>query len=145
MTKTDASEDWSVTALAQQNIDVSKRGKHIWKVRIDRGIYQMIGVASSTLDQNEFCNHANSVGWFFYTANSAVYHENKTVPYAPTGQLPEGTVIGIHLDLDERTLSFSVDDKMLGVAVKNLPLEKFPTLTLACCLYWSGTEVTIVE
>eukprot|EP01112_Ceratiomyxa_fruticulosa_P007582 TRINITY_DN1971_c1_g1_i1.p1 TRINITY_DN1971_c1_g1~~TRINITY_DN1971_c1_g1_i1.p1 ORF type:complete len:296 (-),score=58.99 TRINITY_DN1971_c1_g1_i1:33-920(-) len=146
ITKTDGVDDWTVTALAHQSIDVSKRGKYSWKVRIDNGIDHMIGVANTFLDQNAMSNFQNSGGWFFYTYNSTIYHTSSpSSPYPRTDQLPIGTIIGVHLDLDQRTLSFSVNGEMKGVAVRDFPLDKFPSLTLACCLVYKDSAVTVVE
>eukprot|EP01112_Ceratiomyxa_fruticulosa_P024259 TRINITY_DN979_c0_g1_i1.p1 TRINITY_DN979_c0_g1~~TRINITY_DN979_c0_g1_i1.p1 ORF type:complete len:328 (-),score=65.15 TRINITY_DN979_c0_g1_i1:230-1213(-) len=145
VTKTDVS-DWSVTALVQQSIDVSQRGKHTWNVRIDKGNLHMIGVANCLLDQTALKNYKNSMGWFICTHNSIVFHSTGSLPYPRTEQpLPIGSVVGVHLDLDQRTLSFSVNGEMKGVAVSDFPVDKFPRLTLASCLYYINSSLTVLN
>jgi len=137
----------TVTALAQQTIDVSKKGKHSWKVRIDKG-FNMIGVANSLLNQNTPNNFNNGVGWYFYINNSTVFHSGPIQPYPyplTKPNLPIGTIVGVELDLDKRELSFSVNGVSKGVAVRDFPLDKFPTLTLSCCFWNLSSSVTIVE
>jgi len=129
---------------------VSKKGKYSWKVRIDKGTNSnhMIGVANSLLNQNTPNTYVNGVGWYFYTYNSTIYHSSqiKPLPYPSSNTfLPIGTIVGVELDLDKRELSFSVDGVSKGVAVRDFPLDKFPTLTLSCCFSNSDSSLTIVE
>ena len=81
-----------MTGLTQQTIDVSKKGKYNWNVRIDKGQDCMIGVANSALKQTIICNYMNGVGWYFYTHGSNIHHTGQpTAPYPTTGVLPIGT------------------------------------------------------
>ena len=81
-----------MTGLTQQTIDVSKKGKYEWKVRIDKGRDLMIGVANSALSQTTLDNYQNNVGWYFYTFDSNVWHAGQQTPYPTTGILPIGMV-----------------------------------------------------
>eukprot|EP01112_Ceratiomyxa_fruticulosa_P014400 TRINITY_DN411_c0_g1_i3.p1 TRINITY_DN411_c0_g1~~TRINITY_DN411_c0_g1_i3.p1 ORF type:complete len:338 (-),score=65.85 TRINITY_DN411_c0_g1_i3:94-1107(-) len=147
ITKTRADgPQFSVTALAQKSIEVSKRGKYSWRVKIENGSNMMIGVSNSALNQFIINNHNFGTGWYFYTRDSSIYHQgNTSTPYPNSGILSVGTVVGVILDLDKRELSFSVNGLVKGVAVRDFPLDKFPTLTLSCSFYEPNSSLTIVE
>jgi hypothetical protein len=49
-----------------------------------------------------------------------VLHGGKFASYAYTGKLLQNDVVGIFVDMDNRTLEYSVNGKWFGVAFSNL-------------------------
>eukprot|EP01112_Ceratiomyxa_fruticulosa_P004224 TRINITY_DN1465_c1_g1_i3.p1 TRINITY_DN1465_c1_g1~~TRINITY_DN1465_c1_g1_i3.p1 ORF type:complete len:346 (-),score=75.60 TRINITY_DN1465_c1_g1_i3:92-1129(-) len=145
-TKTDDKALWSATTLAQKPIDVKKGGKYSWRVRIDTSNYYMVGIGSIELNQNIIDNYKRSIGWYLYTNCCTVYNRGVIItPYPNETPLHAGAIIGIMLDVDKRELSFSVDGTLKGVAVSDFPIDKFPNLTLSCCVAKIYDSVTILD
>jgi hypothetical protein len=104
-------------------------GVHRWCVHIDRCISKniFIGVvtADARLDNYAGCDQH---GWAFL-ANKAVWHSKGKV--RGYGELyRSGDKVGVILDLDAGTLSFSLNGKNLGVAVEGMHGPLYPAFSL---------------
>ena len=86
-----------------------------WEIRINQSstAYVFIGVATSAADLHTFLGGCGS-GWGFI-GEQALYHNREKVKIYGES-FSSGDVIGVTLDLNAGTLSFSKNKKNLGVA-----------------------------
>ena len=97
-------------------------GVHCWEVRVDRCVSKniFIGVMDEVGCVGNYVG-SDDHGWGFL-ANRAVWHSKaKTKSY---GRLFRGgDVVGVRLDVEEGTLSFSLNGAPLGIAVEGLDIR----------------------
>ena len=114
-------------------------GSHYWEVQIDKCVSKniFIGVVEAEANMENYVG-SDRFGWG-YLANKAVWHNRgKLRSY---GELyKEGDTIGITLDMDIGTLSFSRNGRDLGVAVDGLVGELCPAFSL----YNQDDQVTLI-
>ena len=114
-------------------------GVHYWEVHIDKCVSKniFIGVTTSSAVLDNYVG-SDSQGWG-YLANRAIWHnKGKSRSY---GELyREGDTIGITLNFDTSTLSFSRNGKDLGVAVENIKGELYPAFSM----YNKGDKISLL-
>ena len=131
-----SSESWA-TVLGSTGFLV---GRNRWEIRIDRSptAYLFVGVASRDANLSTFLG-GDSHGWG-YIGDRALYHKrNKVKVYGE--RFSQGDIIGVTLDMDEGTLSFSKNGVELGVAMENMTGVLYP----AVAFYNRGQRVTLVK
>jgi alpha-tubulin suppressor-like RCC1 family protein len=120
-----ANKKWST---ARANVRLSA-GVHRWDVHIDRCISKniFIGVATreARLDNYVGCDPC---GWAFL-ANKAIWH-NKAKLKSYGELFRTGDTVTLTLDLNVGTLSFSINDRPLGVALEGLVGPLYPAFSL---------------
>ena len=100
--------------------------------------YIFVGVASSEVELNSFLGGCNN-GWGFIGEQSLYHNREKVKVYGePFGA---GDVVGVTLDLNKCTLSFSRNGSPLGVAFSDIHGELYP----AVAFYNMGRELEIVR
>jgi alpha-tubulin suppressor-like RCC1 family protein len=128
-------DSWS-TLLGSRSFS---NGISSWKIKISQSstAYLFVGIATAQADLNTFlggCNHGHG-----FIGEQALYHNREKVKvYGDT--FGSGDVIGVTLDLDIGTLSFSKNGKSFGVAFDKIYGEIFP----AVAFYNVGQELEIV-
>lgn len=115
-------------------------GCYKWEVKIDKCVSKnvFIGVLSCDAQLDTYVG-SDTHGWG-YLANKALWHgRGKLRSY---GELyKEGDTIGVCLNMDNGTMSFSRNGKDLGVAVDGLSGELFPAVSL----YNKDDQITISQ
>ena len=114
-------------------------GVHAWDVHIDKCASKNIFIGVVEVDAS-LDNYVGSdpFGWG-YLANKALWHNRSKVK--EYGELyTEGDSIGIRLDMDAGTLSFSRNGRNLGVAVQGLCGELYPCLSM----YNQDDQLTLI-
>ncbi len=132
----DGSESWSMV-LANTGFAT---GRNKWAIRIDRSptAYLFVGVAGTAANQSSFLG-SDSHGWGFI-GDKALYHKRDRVrSYGE--RFGQGDVVGVELDMDKGTVSFSRNGQDLGVAFRGLTGELYP----AVAFYNMGQRVTLVK
>lgn len=131
-----SSECWSVV-LGNCGFSV---GRNRWRIRTDRSstAYLFIGVATRSVNQSTFLG-GDEHGWG-YIGDRALYHR-RTKARAYGERFGQGDVIGVDLDMDRGTLTFSRNGNSCGVAFRDLSGELFP----AVAFYNLGQSVTLVH
>eukprot|EP01122_Echinamoeba_exundans_P017354 TRINITY_DN911_c4_g1_i1.p1 TRINITY_DN911_c4_g1~~TRINITY_DN911_c4_g1_i1.p1 ORF type:complete len:3990 (-),score=695.43 TRINITY_DN911_c4_g1_i1:1688-12457(-) len=131
------------TVMAQRPL---KSGINRWEVSLERlspTANIMIGVCERSHRLNAYIGQsASSKGWSYYGATTGfTYHDGKSD--SRYGQkMVQGDVIGVTLDMDEGTLSFSRNGEDLGIAFRNL---KGKDLYPAVSLYDAGDRIRISQ
>lgn len=110
-----------------------------WEMRINQSstAYVFVGVATSAADLTTFlggCQH----GWGFI-GEQALYHNREKVKIYGDAY-SAGDTIGVSIDLNQGTLSFSRNGKWLGVAFDKVFGELYP----AVAFYNVGQEIEIL-
>uniref|UniRef100_A0A7S3PF36 B30.2/SPRY domain-containing protein n=1 Tax=Aplanochytrium stocchinoi TaxID=215587 RepID=A0A7S3PF36_9STRA len=117
------------------------RGIHNWCVYVDKCVSKNIflGVVTASASLENYVG-ADNHGWG-YLANKAIWH-NKGKSHTYGELFKEGDYIGVALDLNIGTLSFSHNGNDLGIAVEGLTEvgELFPAVSL----YNKDDKVTLV-
>ena len=111
------------------------------------GIY--IGIAPSDINRNESYNYCNC-GWYFSCYDSTLFsgppHSYRKKEYGPSKGLGEyihtGDSVGVVMDTAKGELSFVVNGVNLGVAYKEIPLDK--PLVPCVLLYYQGDSVELI-
>jgi hypothetical protein len=131
-----SNESWS-TVLATTGFVC---GSNYWEVHIDKSptSYIFIGAARRSVDLGTFLG-GDENGWG-YIGDRALYHKRTKVK-AFGERFGEGDTIGVTLDMDRGTLSFSKNGADLGVAFEGLAGELFP----AVAFYNQGQRVSLVR
>lgn len=114
-------------------------GVNHWEIRVNQSstAYVFVGVATSAADLGSFlggCEH----GWGFIGEQALYHNREKVKVYGEP--FSSGDVVGITLDLDAGTLSFSKNSKNLGVAFDKIFGELYP----AVAFYNVGQELEIL-
>ncbi|GMH91865.1 hypothetical protein TL16_g12175 [Triparma laevis f. inornata] len=115
-------------------------GVNSWKIRIDSSqtSYLFIGLATKQADTSSFLG-GDEFGWG-YIGDRALYHKRaKQKVYGE--KFSQGDEIGVTLDMDKGTLSFSRNDEDLGVAFTGLAGELYP----AVAFYNQSQRVSLVR
>jgi len=99
--------------------------------------YIFVGVASSSADLSTFLGGC-PCGWGFI-GEQAIYHNREKVKIYGEA-FNAGDVVGVVLDLNNGTLSFSRNGKMLGIAFDKIYGEVFP----AVAFYNVGQELELL-
>ncbi|GMH96967.1 hypothetical protein TrST_g6277 [Triparma strigata] len=129
-------ESWSTVLGSTPFIS----GVNSWKIRIDSSqtSYLFIGLATKQADTSSFLG-GDEFGWG-YIGDRALYHKRaKQKVYGE--KFSQGDEIGVTLDMDKGTLSFSRNDEDLGVAFKGLAGELYP----AVAFYNQSQRVSLVR
>jgi hypothetical protein len=115
-------------------------GINSWEVKIvtSSTAYIFVGIASSAADLNTFLGGC-SEGWGFI-GEQALYHGREKVKIYGD-PFSAGDVVGVILDFNSGTLSFTRNGKTLGIAFDKIYGELFP----AIAFYNVGQEVEIVS
>ncbi|KDO31550.1 hypothetical protein SPRG_03479 [Saprolegnia parasitica CBS 223.65] len=102
-------------------------GRHKWQIKIDKSssAYLFLGVASKRANLESFLG-ADEHSWGFIGDGALYYQRNRLKTYGDT--FGEGDVIGLDLDCDLGTLSYSKNGVDLGVAFDNVVGELFPAV-----------------
>ena len=124
---------WSIKTLKSEN---------------NNGYCIYIGVAPSDIDQNE--DNRNKCGWYFdcywSTLCSGPPHNYEREEYGPRKEEGEyihtGDSVGVVMDTAKGELSFVLNGVNLGVAYKEIPLDK--PLVPCAILKWQGDSVELV-
>eukprot|EP01041_Mallomonas_annulata_P001258 gene1258-2435_t len=126
---------WS-TVLGTQAVTC---GVCSWELRVTQSstAYIFVGVARSSADLHTFLGGCGN-GWGFI-GEQALYHNREKVKVYGDA-FSSGDIIGVLLDLNNGTLSFTRNGKTLGVAFDKIYGELFP----AVAFYNVGQEVEIV-
>ncbi|KAF0720806.1 Aste57867_1 [Aphanomyces stellatus] len=114
-------------------------GKHRWQIKIEKSssAYLFLGVASRRANLESFLG-ADEHSWGFIGDGALYYQRNRVKTYGePFG---EGDVIGLELDCDQGTLSFTKNGQALGVAFDNVVGELCP----AVAFYSRHQKVSLV-
>jgi hypothetical protein len=131
-----SNETWS-TVLGSVGFMV---GRNHWEIRIDSSptAYLFVGVASRDVNLSTFLG-GDEFGWG-YIGDSALYHKrNKLKAYGD--HFRQGDTIGVTLDMDLGTLTFTKNGFNLGVAVEVLTGILYP----AFAFYNSGQRITLIR
>lgn len=114
-------------------------GVNRWAVRIDRTStsYIFVGVAAGNANLSHFLG-SDEYG-YGYLGDKALYHRHaKTASYG--ARFAAGDVVGVEVDCDAGTLSFSVNGVGQGVAFRHLAGKLYP----AVAFYSHGQRVTLI-
>ena len=131
-----SNENWSTVMGSTPFIS----GRNCWEIRVDKSqtAYLFIGVATKHADTATFLG-GDDFGWG-YIGDRALYHKRSKVKVFGE-RFGQGDVIGVCLDLDKGTLSFSRNGEEMGVAFDGLTGELFP----AVAFYNQGQRVSLVR
>jgi hypothetical protein len=115
-------------------------GINSWEVKIvtSSTAYIFVGIASSAADLNTFLGGC-AEGWGFI-GEQALYHGREKVKIYGE-PFSAGDIVGVILDFNSGTLSFTRNGKTLGIAFDKIYGELFP----AIAFYNVGQEVEIVS
>ncbi|CAF3862872.1 unnamed protein product [Rotaria sordida] len=103
-----------------------QNGWHYWEITIERGqgCFSSMGVATSSWDTNKRLGD-DSFSWTLrlygpHTSchHTGLRHDSKSLPYHDL--FPNGTRVGVLLDLNQGTLEYVVDGVKKGIAFTNL-------------------------
>lgn len=128
-------DNWS-TLLGSRSFS---SGVATWEIRVNQSstAYLFIGVATSAVDLNTFlggCSHS----WGFIGEQALYHNREKVKVYGEV--FSTGDVIGVTLDMNVGTLSFSKNKKNLGTAFDKIYGDLFP----AVAFYNLGQELQIM-
>ncbi|CAK4082477.1 unnamed protein product [Aphanomyces euteiches] len=115
-------------------------GKHRWEIKVEKAssAYLFVGVASRRANLESFLG-ADEHSWGFIGDGALYYQRNRVKTYGePFG---EGDVIGLDLDCDLGTLSYTKNGQSLGVAFDNVVGELCP----AVAFYSRHQKVSLVS
>ena len=118
------------------SVALPKRGTTSWGIKClktfqDKSHEVYVGVRSVRLSPCDNINFENH-GWFFNCYNSSLWsgppHKYKRKYYGPIKELGEyvrtGDTVGVVMDTEKGSLSFSVNGESYGVAFEGIPLDK---------------------
>ena len=122
-------------------------GSHYWEIvcdaRTDHELKIGVTLQPKVISGNAFCDSDSGFGFFGVgELRHACSSEGKKygVPFKKSG------IVGIYLDMDKGTISYSVDGQYFGVAFENQLLRRGPIwpavsfLHLAGCTLISGLK-----
>lgn len=110
-----------------------------WDIRINSSstAYVFVGVASSAADLSSFLGGCNQ-GWGFIGEQALYHNREKVKVYGES--FVSGDIVGVTLDLNQGTMSFSRNHKSMGVAFDKIFGELYP----AVAFYNVGQELEIL-
>ncbi|OQS05252.1 HECT E3 ubiquitin ligase, partial [Thraustotheca clavata] len=102
-------------------------GRHKWQIRIEKSssAYLFLGVASKRANLESFLG-ADENSWGYIGDGALYYQRNRFKTYGDT--FGEGDILGLDLDCEQGTLSFSKNGVDLGIAFDNIVGELFPAV-----------------
>ena len=114
-------------------------GIHSWEVHIDKCVSKniFVGVVAANASVENYVG-SDRYGWG-YLANKAIWH-NKGKMRSYGELFRQGDTIGVKLDMEVGTLSFTRNGKDLGVAVEGLVGDMYPAFSL----YNQDDQVSLV-
>ena len=108
-----------------------------WSIKVlksggNTGMFILIGVAPSDINQNVYYQDYNKCGWYFDCLDSSLWsghpHNSSGKGYGPRKRDGEyvhtGDSVGVVMDTANGELSFAVNGVNLGVAFEGIPLDK---------------------
>lgn len=115
-------------------------GNNYWELRVDKSVtsYFFIGVATREADLTTFLG-GDDHGWGFI-GDRALYHKRAKVK-AYGERFSQGDIIGVTLNMDRGTLSFSKNGLDLGIAFEGLAGGLYP----AVAFYNQGQRASLVQ
>ncbi|CAM9106802.1 unnamed protein product, partial [Hapterophycus canaliculatus] len=115
-------------------------GSNSWELHLDKSAtsYLFIGVATRDADLTTFLG-GDDHGWGFI-GDRALYHK-RTKAKAYGERFGQGDTVGVNLDMDRRTLSFSKNGQDLGVAFEGLVGNLYPAVSF----YNQGQRLSLVQ
>ncbi|CAM9751893.1 unnamed protein product [Scytosiphon promiscuus] len=115
-------------------------GSNYWELHLDKSAtsYIFIGVATRDADLTTFLG-GDDHGWGFI-GDRALYHKRSKVK-AYGERFSQGDTVGVTLNMDRRTLSFSKNGQDLGVAFEGLVGNLYP----AVAFYNQGQRISLVQ
>eukprot|EP01083_Nonionella_stella_P075872 206460_1 len=113
-------------------------GLHSWDVRLDRCTAGFVSVGVCGYDANSSKWLGSDEHGFGYLGDRSIWTRGKKQRIY--GELfRTGDTIGVNLDMNKRTLSFSKNDVSLGIAFESLPQTVYP----AVALFSDGDRVSL--
>lgn len=104
-----------------------KTGKYYWEVTCDNTSYALVGVSTGEFNVQSRYIGSTSTSWAYYCETGRVYNNSVNKGYG--SQIRNNDVLGVLLDLNNKTLSFSKNGIILGIAFEGLPnTYLFPTI-----------------
>lgn len=128
-------DSWS-TLLGSRSFS---SGVTSWEMIINQTstAYIFVGVATSAADLNSFLGGCAN-GWGFIGEQALYHNREKVKVYGES--FTSGDVIGVSLDLNMGTMSFSKNKRNLGIAFDKIYGDLYP----AVAFYNTGQEISIV-
>ena len=107
----------------------------------------IIGISQTAKYCNAYFIGKGTKSYGYGWLNNGMIHDykkgmNNFKEYGNKKQFCKGDIITLHLDLDARTLSFSKNDKFIGIAYKNIAKVSY---RIAVCLYLVDGDKTIMS
>ena len=126
---------WSTVLVT----DAFCSGVFRWELKITRSstAYIFVGVASSAADLNTFLGGCQN-GWGFIGEQALYHNREKTKMYGEA--FVSGDTVGVIVDQNAGTITFTKNGKSLGLAFENVYGELYP----AVAFYNNGQEVQII-
>ena len=120
-------------------IEEVKSGQHEWFVKITGGS-AMIGVSSDTKwGSNQFIWQQDNNSYAYYGDDGNKYSHEKFQKESYGNKFATGDIVGVHLDLNSKSISFSKNGKNMGVAYKAINIGS--KYRLAITLYSKKDKV----
>lgn len=115
-------------------------GSNYWELHLDKSAtsYLFIGVATRDADLTTFLG-GDEYGWGFI-GDRALYHKRTKVK-AYGERFGQGDTIGVTLNMDRGTLSFSKNGQDLGIAFEGLVGSLYP----AVAFYNQGQRLSLIQ
>jgi hypothetical protein len=119
------------TENVKGNILINDKGIYEWNLIVDKGCKKMyVGIcASKSFDVERFAGYQKN-GWVF--ASSGLYWNDGRFKRCET-TYGEGDKITVHLNMTEKTIAFSINDKRLPTVStwRRLPSKIYPVVSLS--------------
>eukprot|EP00486_Rosalina_sp_Unknown_P003716 CAMPEP_0201576494 /NCGR_PEP_ID=MMETSP0190_2-20130828/22344_1 /ASSEMBLY_ACC=CAM_ASM_000263 /TAXON_ID=37353 /ORGANISM="Rosalina sp." /LENGTH=331 /DNA_ID=CAMNT_0048007403 /DNA_START=28 /DNA_END=1023 /DNA_ORIENTATION=- len=130
---------WKTTYGSQE----IKSGKCVWKIKIiKKSADMMIGVASNTKYlENSYWSKSDTECYAYYSGNGHAYGKSGNKAYSE--KWAAGSVMGVHLDLDNQCIWFSKDGKNLGNAYTDVARGNSYRLTVG--MYGKDDEMKFLS
>ena len=124
--KTSGGYDWNCTIVGDKEIPKNKLSK--WKIKLkkfkinDNTVNTFIGVGPNNLDNKKyFYNYC----WSLSCGEDKIWNKTKQIKYNNyPGNLNEGDIIEVTIDMDRRTLSFKINGIDYGIACDDIPIDE---------------------
>ena len=120
------------------------KGSYEWKIKFISDVqWCCIGIIEDTQEilktyQNDNDYHYRN-GGFILSVNGHFYGNTNRAYCAPFSK--QGTIITIKLNMDERTLSYMVNDKDLGIAMRDIPKKAY---RFALTMYYADCVIELL-